>query len=197
MNSERVRFITFDGLDATGKTTLTEMLQPRLDAVILRTPPDWIRPLREFFNSQRVEMRFLYYAFGNLWVDRFCLRPFLDHGTESKLVLQDRSWLSTLSAHELRGMPKNWLDMGVRLARSSVRPDISLILHVDSKVRHERLIGRGMVSTADLQNLKYEEQAEDKCFQWAGRLEWNPNRFNNTDFSPTGACEALVRYIRG
>ena len=197
MNPERVRFITFDGLDATGKTTLTEMLRSRLDAVILKTPPSWIRPLRELFNNQRVEMRFLYYAFGNLWVDRFVLRPLLDYGAESKLVLQDRSWLSTLSAHELRGMSKNWLDMGTRLARASIRPDVSLILHVDPRVRYERLMGRGMVNATDLQNLKYEDQMENKFFQWAGRLEWNPSRFNNTDFSPIGACEALARYIRG
>jgi len=196
MNTERTHFVTFDGLDATGKTTLTEMLQSRLDAVVLKTPPDWIRPLRETFNRQKVEMRFLYYAFGNLWVDRFVLRPFLDHKNEGGLVLQDRSWLSTLSAHELRGMSRKWLDMGVRLARMSVKPDISLILHVDPTVRYERLMGRGLVNKTDLQNMEYENQMENKYFQWAGRLEWNPNRFDNTNYDPINACEALARYIR-
>jgi len=195
MNSERVRFVTFDGLDATGKTTLTEMLHSRLDAVVLKTPPEWTKPLRDFFNRQRVEMRFLYYAFGNLWVDRFVLKPLLDHRDGNGLVLQDRSWLSTLSAHELRGMSKSWLDMGVILARASIRPDISFVLHVDSGIRHERLIGRGANAT-DLQNLKYEDQMEDKFFQWAGRLEWNASRFDNTDFSPMGACDALARYVQ-
>jgi thymidylate kinase len=56
MNTERTQFITFDGLDATGKTTLAEMLRAKLNALVLRTPPDWIRPLRETFNKQRVEM---------------------------------------------------------------------------------------------------------------------------------------------
>ncbi len=196
MITERAKFVTFDGLDATGKTTLTEMLHSRLDAVILKTPPEWIRPLRDTFNKQKVEMRFLYYAFGNLWVDRFILRPILDHGIEDKIVLQDRSWLSTLSAHELRGISKKWLDMGVNLAKSSVKPDISLILHVDPEVRYERLMGRGIVYPTDLQNLKYENQMEDKYFQWAGKLEWNPKGFNNTSYTPLQACDALTRYIR-
>jgi len=194
---ERIRFVTLDGLDATGKTILTEMLQSRLDAVILRTPPDWIKPLRETFNRQKIEMRFLYYAFGNMWVDRFMLRPLLNDGNENKFVLQDRSWLSTLSAHELRGLPQGWLDMGVKLARTSVKPDISLILHVDPAVRYTRLMGRGLVDSTDLQNLSYEGQMEDKYFHWAGKLEWNANRFDNTFFTPIQACDALERYIRG
>jgi hypothetical protein len=41
MSREKPRYITFDGLDATGKTTLTEMLKLKLGAVILRSPPDW------------------------------------------------------------------------------------------------------------------------------------------------------------
>jgi len=197
MNTERMQFVTLDGLDATGKTTLTEMLQSRLDAMVLRTPPDWIRPLREMFNKQRVEMRFLYYAFGNWWVDRFVLKPFLDHKSEGKLVLQDRSWLSTLSAHELRGISKTWLDIGVKLAKMSVKPNISLILHVDPVVRYERLTKRGLINETDLQNMQYESQMEDKYFQWAGKLEWNPILFDNTNYNPTGACEALAKYILG
>lgn len=194
---ERIRYASFDGLDATGKTTLTEMLQSKLNAVILKTPPQWICPVREIFNKQKIEMRFLYYAFGNLWVDKFVLKPLLNDCQETKFVLQDRSWISTLSAHELRGMSTKWLNFGLRLAKTSTKPDCSFILHVNPDVRYQRLMGRGLVNETDLQNMKFENQIEGKYIEWASKLGWNSTRFDNTHYSVSEACEAITEHIQG
>lgn len=195
MNKERPKFVTFDGLDATGKTTLIKIMRSKIDSIAIQSFPTWMKPVREKFDDREIEIRFLYYAFGNLWADRFLLRPLINNSSEAKVILQDRSWLTTLSSHELRGLSRGWLHMGLKMAKSSVKPDISFILHVDPEVRRERLENRGLITKTDLQNLQYENEMENGYFSWAGRLEWTPSLFDNTERNPIEACDALINYI--
>lgn len=186
---------TADGLDVTGKSTLLEMLHGQLGGIILRCPPEWMKKYRSFFNKSDVRLRFMYYAFGNYWLDKFMVKPYLEQHGDNSIILQDRSWLSTFAAHDLRGAPKLWLNMGLQFAKKSIRPQNSFIIHVDSDVRRERMMSRGIMSPHDLENFKYEEQINQKYMQWGGRLAWNTIKFDNTHLSPDEACSALAQYI--
>lgn len=188
-------FNTFDGLDATGKSTLLEMLHGQLGGIILRNPPEWMRKYRSFFNKSDVQLRFMYYAFGNFWLDQFVAKPYLEQHDDNNIILQDRSWLSTFAAHELRGASKLWLNMGLQFAKKSVQPKNAFIIHVDTEERRQRLTRRGIVSSHDLENLKYDNLIDQKYMQWGGRLAWSTVMFDNTNFTPNEACSALAQYI--
>lgn len=188
------KYVTFDGLDATGKSTLVEMLKSEFGADMLKTPPDWIRPVRKIFDGANVGIRFSYYVYGNLWADKNILRPMLAN-CQSGLILQDRSWLSTLSAHELRGLPKLFLGLGFLLAKSCVQPDTSFIVHVDREERRSRLTVRGIQARSDMENYKYEDSMEVGYQNWGARLGWNVETFDNTRHTTDSALIALKRRI--
>ena len=89
---ENIKYVTFDGLDATGKSTLIDSIQRSTKAEVIKSPPEWMRPAREKFDSTSIELRFLYYFFGNVWIDKYRLR-YLLNDPKNDLILQDRSLL--------------------------------------------------------------------------------------------------------
>jgi thymidylate kinase len=194
--SERPIYATFDGLDATGKSKLIELIQRDAGAQVVKTPPEWMRPIRsKFDNTTKIETRFLYYSFGNVWVDRFQLRPKLANSSEG-IILQDRSWLSTLSAHEARGLSPCWLRIGALIARCCQKPDVPIILHVEANERHKRLAERGLCNRTDQENLLLENQMESGYIRWAHSIDWTPQMFDNTSFSEEEAKVHLLDIIR-
>lgn len=193
---ERPKYATLDGLDATGKSKLIELIQRDTDAQIVKTPPEWMRPIRKRFdNTTKIGTRFLYYSFGNVWVDKFQLRPQLVN-SNGGIILQDRSWLSTLSAHEARGLPLTWLRIGTLIAKCCQKPDAPIILHVESEERRRRLEKRGLCNRIDLENLLLEDQMESGYVKWANFIGWNPQIFDNTFFSEEEAKTHLLDIIK-
>uniref|UniRef100_A0A8C2BML0 Cytidine monophosphate (UMP-CMP) kinase 2, mitochondrial n=1 Tax=Cyprinus carpio TaxID=7962 RepID=A0A8C2BML0_CYPCA len=57
--------IVIEGLDATGKTTLTEALRESLNATLLKSPPQCLAPFRQRFDSEPPLIRRAFYALGN------------------------------------------------------------------------------------------------------------------------------------
>lgn len=194
---EVVKYSTFDGLDATGKQTITDLLQATHRAQIIHTPPEWMKPIRRVFDKSNVNVRFIYYAYGNLWTDRKLLRPTLEGAGDYDTILQDRSWLSTLAAHELRGVAKQFLLVGTFLARTCVRPSVSLIIHVDKKERHQRLKQRGFLAPSDRENLKYEDSMEQGYQKWGMVLNWKTTKFDNTNLTPEESSSIIFDLIWG
>ena len=187
---------TFDGLDATGKSTIINRLEEVLNTVVLRSPPAWMKRYRELFEKTDVESRFAFYVFGNCWVDRVILRPQLEHNNTNKIFLQDRSWITTLTAHELRGVSKRWLDVGKRLAINSVAPKNAFLVYVDPKVRHQRLFERNMMTSSDRRNLNTDVIMNEKYKYWTAQLHWNQCEFDNTYFTTQEACAAIAKLIK-
>lgn len=196
MRYESKYFHTFDGMDATGKSTILDMLHKQIDARILRSPPTWMKKYRELFEKTGVESRYIFYAFGNYWLDRVILRPQLEQNNPNKLFLQDRSWIATLAAHELRGISQSWLDIGTRLAASSVAPKNAFLIYVDPEVRHQRLFSRNLITSSDRRNLLTDEIMNKKYQYWAAQLNWNINVFDNTHFNPEEACVEITKLIK-
>ncbi|XP_013928692.1 PREDICTED: UMP-CMP kinase 2, mitochondrial, partial [Thamnophis sirtalis] len=57
--------IVIEGLDATGKTTVTHFLKDSLDAVLLRTPPSCVGQWRKIFDDEPPLIRRAFYALTN------------------------------------------------------------------------------------------------------------------------------------
>ncbi|XP_046569893.1 uncharacterized protein LOC124278207 isoform X2 [Haliotis rubra] len=58
-------FVVVEGMDAAGKTTLTETLERKIQAVRYYTPPPCIQHLRKFFDTMPEIVRRAYYSLGN------------------------------------------------------------------------------------------------------------------------------------
>ncbi|CAG2197752.1 CMPK2 [Mytilus edulis] len=83
-------FVVVEGLDATGKTTLTETLEKKLNAVRYYTPPPEVAHLRKFFDALPEIIRRAYYCIGNYIVAIQIARE-----CQNKAVIMDRFWHST------------------------------------------------------------------------------------------------------
>ncbi|KAL4222439.1 UMP kinase [Mactra antiquata] len=155
-------FIVVEGMDATGKTTLTEELEKRMGAVRYFTPPSSICSLRAFFDKCPEIVRRAYYSMGNYIVARDIIKE-----CQTRPVIMDRFWHSTAAygiANEtsLEDMP------GVnhtvyRWPEDLLKPTIVLFLTVSEDVRKQRLSGRGI-------NPTFEEKSLDKDQLFRKRL---------------------------
>ncbi|KAH3715064.1 hypothetical protein DPMN_057768 [Dreissena polymorpha] len=155
-------FVVIEGMDATGKTTLTEAIERKLGAVKYFTPPPQISHLRPHFDRYPEIVRRAYYSLGNYIVAMDILRE-----CETRPVIMDRFWHSTAaygianetSMSDLPGAGHPVYDWPGDL----VRPTLVLFLTVQEEVRRRRLSDRGVLAT-------FEETALDKDGLFRKRL---------------------------
>ncbi|XP_063170277.1 UMP-CMP kinase 2, mitochondrial [Candoia aspera] len=142
--------IVIEGLDATGKTTVTHLLKDSLNAVLLRTPPSCVSQWRKIFDDEPPLIRRAFYALTN-----YIVASEIAHESAKSLVIVDRYWHSTAAyaiAAEIPGKVQNlppshhlvyhWPD-------DLLSPDIVLLLTVSPEERVRRLQGRGMEKTKE------------------------------------------------
>lgn len=194
MGKEKGGFYTYDGLDATGKSSIVKTLQQDYSGILLRCPPEWMKAYRSKVEHAPLGFRFMFYSFGNVWVEKMFLQPQMEKNPD-QLFLQDRSWLTTLVSHENRGISPFWLNIGEKLAQQSTKPNMAFIIHVDRDERERRLMGRGEITDSDRLNLKYDKEFDIKYISWAGRLKWNNTLFDNTHFSKDEACNHIAQQM--
>lgn len=140
-------FIAIEGLDAVGKTTVTEALAGHLGAVAMNTPGPDLRLLSDRILAALGDdqaARCLFYAASVLAQGRRA-RAIADQGG---MVVMDRYWLSTVSYARARGVS---LDL-TAVERIVPLPDATLLLTLDEGERVRRLGSRGATS-ADIETL--------------------------------------------
>ncbi|XP_076465683.1 UMP-CMP kinase 2, mitochondrial-like [Babylonia areolata] len=130
--------IVVEGMDATGKTTLTEFLEEKLNAARYSTPPPCLLPLRPFFDKLPEIVRRAYYSLGN-----YIVAQQIAAECQTRVVLMDRYWHSTAAygianetsmgdlpplGHESYCWPTDLL-----------KPTTVIFLTVSEQVRRERL----------------------------------------------------------
>jgi len=143
--SERGTYVVVEGIDGTGKTELAARLVPPLlgrghSISSFREPND--RFLREQF--ARLSASDPFAAALCMTIDRALLRPdverALDHGD---VVLQDRSFYSTLAYQYPALSPEAWRELE-RIERSlGIEPDLILYLDAPVEVAIARIEAKG------------------------------------------------------
>ena len=143
-------FIVIEGMDGSGKSTISKTLSEKLNAELVSTPghqfKDIRKPLDTIF-SQNTKARQLFYAATVLNVsDEIKLL------TESgQHVVTDRYWLSTQVYH-------NWMSNGEHLNLHDVEcelltPDLTVYLELPLNERHKRISARNNNTREDIQTL--------------------------------------------
>ncbi len=137
----RAPFLVVEGLDGTGKSTLAAALAAHLGAALLRTPSNELGAVRPVvdaaFAASPVATQLFYGATVVHASDR--ARALLAQGTP---VVIDRYWLSTLVYAACRDAH---VDLGP-VEPVLLRPDLTVFVDADERVRRARLAARGMTA---------------------------------------------------
>ncbi|XP_015230131.1 PREDICTED: UMP-CMP kinase 2, mitochondrial [Cyprinodon variegatus] len=148
--------IVIEGLDATGKTTLTESLRDALGATLLRSPPQCLSSWRARFDREPPLIRRAFYAVGNyITAEQIC-----QEGSKAPVIV-DRFWHSTAAyaiATAVTGPVSNLPPEGSEVycwPGDLLQPSLVVLLTLDPEERKRRLRNRGLVKTDEEQELDH------------------------------------------
>ncbi|XP_034381524.1 UMP-CMP kinase 2, mitochondrial [Cyclopterus lumpus] len=150
--------IVIEGLDATGKTTLTESLRDALGASLLRSPPQCLSPMRARFDREPPLIRRAFYALGNyITAEQIGLQ-----GMETPVIV-DRFWHSTAAyaiATAVSGQVCNLPAEGSEVYRwpgDLLQPSLVVLLTLEPEERKRRLSNRGQGETEEEKELDHNQ----------------------------------------
>ncbi|XP_047638663.1 UMP-CMP kinase 2, mitochondrial [Phacochoerus africanus] len=142
--------IAIEGLDATGKTTVTQSVSDSLKAVLLKSPPACISQWRKIFDDEPTIIRRAFYSLGNYIV----ASEIAKESTKSPVII-DRYWHSTATytiASEVSGglqhLPPTHHPI-YQWPRDLLKPNLVLLLTVSPEERMKRIEGRGLERTRE------------------------------------------------
>ncbi|XP_070698464.1 UMP-CMP kinase 2, mitochondrial [Pempheris klunzingeri] len=146
--------IVIEGLDATGKTTLTESLRDTLRAALLRSPPQCLSPSRARFDREPPLIRRAFFALGNY----ITAEQMGQEGMKTPVIV-DRFWHSTAAyaiATAVSGPVCNLPAEGSEVYRwpsDLLQPSLVVLLTLDPEERKRRLRNRNQGETKEEQEL--------------------------------------------
>ncbi|XP_051880866.1 UMP-CMP kinase 2, mitochondrial [Pristis pectinata] len=171
----RYPVIVIEGLDATGKSTLTEALRESIQATLLKSPHDCIGHLRKTFDVKPPLIRRAFYTLGN-----YITASIIARTSETSPVIVDRFWHSTAAygiATEVSGKVENLPPPHHELyqwPQDLLQPDLVLLLTVSAEERIRRLEHRGEMKTKEETELERNNLFRQKVEATYRRLE-NPS----------------------
>ncbi|XP_047201326.1 UMP-CMP kinase 2, mitochondrial [Girardinichthys multiradiatus] len=155
--------IVIEGLDATGKTTLTESLRDTLGATLLRSPPQCLSTWRARFDREPPIIRRAFYAVGNyITAEQICQE------SAKSPVIVDRFWHSTAAyaiATAVTGPVSNLPYDGSEVycwPGDLLQPSLVVLLTLDPEERTRRLRNRGLMKTDEEQELDHNKRFRDR-----------------------------------
>ncbi|XP_061185634.1 UMP-CMP kinase 2, mitochondrial-like [Saccostrea echinata] len=180
-------FVVVEGLDATGKTTLTETLEKKMSACRYFTPPPAIQHLREHFDNLPEIVRRAYYTIGNYIVSIAILKT-----CQERPVIMDRYWHST-AAYGIANETSNedipqeghWV---YKWPHDLLTPDIVLFLTVSEEIRKQRMMGRGGEKTMEEKHLDKDRLFRERLYLAYKRME-NPSCI---EIDASGSVETVM-----
>src|SRR5580704_7139481 len=204
--AKRSLFLTFEGMDGSGKTTQMRLLAERLrrqGRAVLESAEPGGTPIgmqvrRVLLDSANQELRptaelLLYFACRAQNVDQWIL-PAL---TEGKIVLSDRFTDSTLVYQGCgRGLGTETVMALDRIACRGLEPDLTLLIDIDAETSLGRAHARNASQQTgetrmDEQSFEFHRQVYDAYHALAAR---EPQRFRVIDGrAPIDAIAAEIR----
>ncbi|XP_012993104.1 UMP-CMP kinase 2, mitochondrial [Esox lucius] len=164
--------IVIEGLDATGKTTLTESLKEALGATLLRSPPQCLSPWRARFDAEPPVIRRAFYALGN-----YLTAGQISHEARRAPVIVDRYWHSTAAyaiATAVGGKVRNLPQAGSKVyvwPGDLLMPSLVLLLQLNPQERVRRLQVRGQDKTTEEEELEANSLFRQKVEETFQRIQ--------------------------
>ncbi|KAM5142496.1 UMP-CMP kinase 2, mitochondrial [Callospermophilus lateralis] len=176
--------IAIEGLDATGKTTVTQAVSRSLQAVLLYSPPSCIGQWRKTFDDEPTIIKRAFYSLGN-----YIVASEIAKASAKSPVIVDRFWHSTATygiATELSGglqhLPPAHHPV-YQWPGDLLKPDLVLLLTMSPEERAQRLRDRGLEQTREEAELEANSVFRQKVEVSYRRME-NPGCLE-VDASPS------------
>lgn len=129
-------FIEIEGIDASGKTTVSKLLAGQMEAVLYKTPPKQLVSKRDEIDANASpKEHYLFYLNGV----QIASKEIWDMVASGKNVVCDRYWLSTYVYHVVMGLAVDINDFA-----NITKPDLTILLLVSSDIQMKRFLDRGM-----------------------------------------------------
>ncbi|CAG9771346.1 unnamed protein product [Ceutorhynchus assimilis] len=152
---EKNPLVILEGLDGSGKTSMTKQLAKKFKAEKRCTPPESIRDLRDYFDKE-LTLRPAYYSLGNYIaaLEILCVLP-------ENAVVMDRYWHSTTAYALAQGVADrpselelpNPSDEIYKWPDDLLKPDKVIFLNVSEEMRLERHSRRAAALVTTQENL--------------------------------------------
>ncbi|XP_071052795.1 UMP-CMP kinase 2, mitochondrial-like isoform X2 [Onthophagus taurus] len=187
-DQKRYPLIVFEGLDGSGKTTLSKKLAEKHNAALFCTPPSSISDIRDVFENDKV-LRTAYYSLGNYLAQIEILGKL-----KEKPVVLDRFWHSTTayslaqSVHngQIKCLPPKG-DKIYNWPSDLIQPDMVVFLDVSEEERQRRHEIRNTTNTNQEQLLKSQKEFRNNIIQAYKYMENPAVNFINVD-GPIEKC---------
>ncbi len=164
-------FITFEGIEGSGKSTqmirlATHLSKQGYPVITTREPGgtpfgEQIRKVLLSLNTHQLYPRtelFLYLASRVQHLEEIIL-PSINAG---KIVLCDRFSDATVAYQGFgRGLSRTFVKEAVTYAVQGLRPDLTLLMDLDVKNGLSRIEGRGVVNRLDQESLKFHQRVRE------------------------------------
>ncbi|XP_038596231.1 UMP-CMP kinase 2, mitochondrial [Tachyglossus aculeatus] len=194
----RFPVIVIEGLDATGKTTVTQSVSEALNAVLLKTPPPCMDKWRKVFDKEPTIIKRAFYSLGNYIVASEIARA----STHSPVII-DRYWHSTAAfaiATEVSGglqnLPPAHHDV-YQWPRDLLKPDLVLLLTLTPEERVRRIQGRGIEKTEEEMELEANALFRQKVEMSYQRMEHPGCQIVDASPSREKVLENVLHLIKG
>ena len=184
-----IKFIVIEGLDATGKSTLTPRLANRLGATLVQCPPklkapDLTHNLRAYFDDRPPKESRAFYRAGNLIASEMA-----EVALKAGHVVMDRYWPSTVAFAALDSdseLVQEWQGCYPPELR---KPDAVILLTVNEENRRRRMQGRGEPVTGEEQNLEDIARREAVLREYQ---RFHPIEIDTSDRAPDTVLEFVI-----
>ena len=199
------KFITFEGIDGSGKSTQLRMLAGSLrergvDLLTTQEPGGTPlgRRLRDAFLETEESVtpiaELLLFAADRAQHVEFLIRPALAQG---RVVISDRYADATFAYQGAgRGFDEKTVNNVIKLATSGLRPDLTLFFDIPITVALERMNARGesgeRANRMDFETVEFYERVREA---YLGIADREPKRFQIVDAS--GSVDEIQRRVLG
>ena len=176
-------FVTLEGADGCGKTTLCAILAERLGATAYATPPKKYFQLRERIDkSAPANEHYRFYRDG-IYDASDEIGVILKNGGK---VVSDRYWLTTYTYHQVMGVSVSKDDFA-----SIIQPTLTVILALNHEVQIERMLHRGM-SVGDRRVLDKQQEIANAFYHNTLKLSIPFIVIDSQRFSPANCADIVI-----
>jgi thymidylate kinase len=179
-------FISIEGIDCSGKSTISRLLVKKTDSVLYKTPPkgfilerDEVDAKASPIDHYRFYLNGIHAASKEIW-------EILASG---KNVICDRYWLTTYVYHTVMGVSVNVDDFS-----NITHPDLTVVLLVSKDIQTKRFLERGM-SIGDKRMINLQSNLAREYKRALSKFKI-PQLIINTDYDfPAEVAEKIQAHI--
>jgi dTMP kinase len=187
--SKRGICINLEGVDGVGKTTTVQELAKKLNAVVVKTPPDAIASLRSLCAGSKNEyLRYHYYMMGNYMAGEE-IEQYLSEGRN---VILDRYYGSTMAY--MWALKKMEFTGDTTWPQKLLKPDYMFLLNLDRQARINRLARRNDENNEE-RIIRQSEQIEADILKYY-HLFGCEDIFIEENDSVEAVCEKVMNRIK-